>query len=126
MISFSTFITFKLFINDALFFGEKNSLFISSLGDSGVLILNVLSPQGLYCLISLGPNRPTVGILSEAAKCIKPESFPINNLHFFKIEQTSINFGLPIKLIILSLLNDLQMKSPIYFSFFEPISINLQ
>ena len=38
-------------------------------------------PQGAYSEARLRPNRPSVGIPLAAARCMRPESLPINSVH---------------------------------------------
>src|SRR5216683_3119722 len=38
-------------------------------------------PQGAYCSLGLGPNKPRVGVPAAAAMCMSPVSLPINSAH---------------------------------------------
>ena len=62
------------------------------------LIIIVFLPQGPYFNESLGPNSPIVGELARAARCIKPESLPINKSIFSIIKKISAKFVFPTKL----------------------------
>ena len=60
---------------------------------------------------SVGPNKPKVGTPVAAARCIKPESFPMNILDNEKIAAVA-NIGFPIKFIGLISFNLLINSSP--------------
>jgi len=70
----------NVLINDKDVLWLKAGISINSSGLSGVLTYIALFPEGAYKLLSVGPNNPKVGIPVAAARCIKPESFPINIL----------------------------------------------
>ena len=42
--------------------------------------MTIFSPRPIYTVL-LGPKRARFFILEAAARCVKPESFPIKNLH---------------------------------------------